>query len=281
MPQESNTQGYFFKTLFTSAALFAESIVLLSFLYNYSISGDFFTLDTRLLIYVSLLLLAICYTYALSVGSWNSWLQFVTVPLPISIANALIVIQINYLYAALVFFASYFFLSYDVFFATQIKEQLIKFNPRIILRFSTKGLLFNFAIMAGVLVFLSPVSVTHETFIDSVSDIAEQQTQTIISQSLNQSGVGENSQLGMLAGLGVANLDFKEIIQAQMRGFIEPYKHYITPIVSVLVIGTIQFLNSLVYLVFAGTISFVYGVAKKTGFLKVEYREVSQEVLVY
>lgn len=271
-----HTRGYFIKTIFFSVLLFVESLILVNMLSNYAGAKDYFTVDWQFIGIVAGILLSIAYTYALSIGSWDTWLQFVVVPLPISLANALIVARINYLYGLMAFFVSYLFISYDVFFATQLKEQLIKFNPKIILRFSTKGLLFTFALMAGLFVFLTPTSLEELNIINTAAKITETQLKTLIDNSFSGS-----MELTLLKNFGLLDYNYTELLAEQIRTFVEPYRDYVVPILSVLVITSVQFINAIVYIIFALTIDLIYFIAKKLNIIKVEYREVMQEILTF
>ena len=270
------SRSFYIKTICFSFALFVESLVLASYLFNFAVSKDYFTLDMNLIFTVAGLLLLIAYTYSLTVGAWDVWLQYVVVPLPICAANALLVARINYLYAIIVFFASYIFLSYDVFFASQLKQQLIKFNPRFILRFSTKGLLFFFALMGGLFIMLVPISPEELNIVDSMTDIANSQVQFVVG-----SVTGQSSELEMLQNLGLVNLDFRDMLRTQIDDMVTPYKDYFVPIVALVTIASIQFLNSMVYLVFAASIGLFFKIAKRLGILRSEFEEVTKENLTY
>ncbi len=272
------TRSYVLKAILFSFALFIETLIISSLLFNFAISKNYFSIDWNFVGLLTAVLLLICYTYALTVGAWDTWLQYIIVPLPISLGTALIVARINLAYGMIVFFTVYMFSAYDVYFATQLKEQLIKFNPKIILRFSTKGILLIFALISGLLIFISPVSPdeVNTSVVSFIADIADKQTKIILNNSMEQ-----NENLAILKRFGLVSLDFKTLFTNQISTVLEPYKHFILPIIAILVAGSIQFLNGLVYLLFAVTVDLVFMLAKRSGILKTEYRDVKQETLTY
>lgn len=271
-----HSKGFFIKTIVFSLALFVETLILGNFFFQFALAKNYFVLDWNFLGMVVGLLLVIAYTYALTVGAWDTWLQFVVVPMPISLANALLVARVDYKYAVLTFFVSYLLLSYDVFFASRIKEQLIKFNPKIMLRFSTKGVLFSFALVAGLFVFLIPVTPEELNIVEALSQTADQQVKLLLNSSF-----GTTAEYKLLQQFGLADASYADVIAVQLQQFIEPYREYLVPIVALLVVGTIHFLNSFVFILFALTIDFVFYFAKKTGVLHTDYQEVTQETLTF
>ncbi len=272
------TRSYVLKAILFSFALFVETIMASSLLFDFAIAKNYFAIDWNFIGLLTAALLLICYTYALTVGAWDTWVQYVIVPLPISLGTALIVARMNLAYGIIVFFTVYIFSAYDVYVATSLKEQLIRFNPKIVLRFSTKGLLLIFALISGLLIFISPVSPdeVNTNVVDFMAGIAEKQTKIILNNSMEQ-----NENLAILKRFGLVSLDFKTLFSNQISTVLEPYKHFILPVIALLVAGSVQFLNGPVYLLFAITVDLVFMLAKRTGILKTEFREVQQEILTY
>jgi hypothetical protein len=263
---------YLAKTLGISFLLFVESLLATHQLWNLTKELQIFDININSVIMLSITLLVICYTYALSVGAWNEWLQYVIVPLPIALGIVLIIAQINFIYALLAFLSTYVLITYDVFFSSKLKDQMIKFNPRIILRFSTKGLLFVFAIVGAVLILVSPVDSEQLNIPGNIAHISDQYLGRYVE---------EREDIQLLRSLGLIQFDFKDVVELQVRNFIEPYKSFVLPVIAFIIFSSIQTLNILIYLVFALTIDLLYYFAKKFGVLKIELRDVQQEVLSF
>lgn len=266
------TQSKNLKIIFLSLALLVESFVLTTILFQFAKSQDFFSPPLTTIAKISLMLLLISYTYALTIGGWSKYIQFIFVPLPILLGILAVLIQIDVTYAILFFIVAYLLLAYDIIFATNLKKQLLKFNPRLVLRFSTKGILFIFAVTASLLVLLNPISPNELNIAGTIAEIADKQVQTILGSGQNDFGVTTYS---------LFSLDIKDTVETEIDKFIVPYKQFVVPLIALLIFGSIQFINSLIYLIFSLTVGFLYVAAKKVGFLKQEFIQVEQEVLKF
>ena len=287
--------------------LTAESFFLTRFLLEYIKSEDYFTPPLKTLGIIVGLLLLVLYTYALTVGAWKKWEQFVVVPLPISLGIFAGLLLINSTYAVLVGAISYLFLSYDVYMASRIKNQLIKFNPIMVLRFSAKGILFMFALLAAVMVFLHAAEKREEFDIGSkIAEIAQTQVDKVMQPTLDQEGSpdrlidelegkgippnpelfsmlsglqeGSNSFIG---GLPTFNLDLKETVKKEVDNIIAPYKQFIPSLVALVVFALIRFLGGLAHLVFNITSPALFKIAQSLNLLHVEYKQVQKEELTF
>jgi len=297
----------------TSYYLKLASIVLLTFfqtyylswlISNYVVQGNFFTLDTQFSVIVVILMVLIAWTFAISVGSWERGLQYLIIPVPTALAMFLVMAQFNISYAILMTAVTAGLLIYDIWKSTRLSKLLVRFEPTIILKFSTNGLLFLFSILAGVLVMIDPGTVQElnigKQTADIVGETLDAAIQTQIKNTLNGAPQGYLDQLdpsvvNMLESFGLPTnlndpmytnpenlgIDTKEIVESQVNALIEPYKDFVKPIMALLLFGLFQFYAYLAYIIFSLTVNIIYWVAKKTNFLKTEVIQVDKEILKF
>lgn len=284
--------AYYIKTSILMVLLALESYFLTQILLNYVRSEDYFTPPIQTLGTIALALLVLIYTYALTVGAWKKWEQFVVVPLPISLGVFVGIFFLNPTHAVLVAAVAYILLSYDVYIATTIRDQLIKFNPVTILRFSTRGILFMFSLLAAVLVFLHSSEKNNEFELGSkIAEIAGNQLGSIMQPKLDPSklpsnlaneldgkGLPLNPELfglggmqgdtnSVIDGLPSFNLDLGNTVKTEVNNIIEPYKQFIPPLIALLVYAMVRFLGTFAHIAFNLTVPIVFGIAKKLSFL--------------
>ncbi len=266
---------YFGKTLALIALLTVESTILTKKLFEYVVAHDYFTPRIDIAITITLLLLLICYTYTLTVGAWGKWEQFFVVPFPISLGMFLGLFWFNSTYAILLAVTSYIIVSYEVFIATHMSKMLIYFEPRTILRFSTRGILVSYALLAAVLVFLQSVDAPTKFNISSlVNDVVQTQMQV--------STLPRNEALSVINNNLVAfDLDLQETVKREVDRVVEPYRHFIPPLIAVLVFAIVRFFGGIAHGIFNLTVPGVFWMAKKTGLFHVRYIDVKKEVLTF
>jgi len=246
----------------------------------------------------------IAWTFAISVGSWERGLQYLIIPVPTALAMFLVMAQFNISYAILMTAVTAGLLIYDIWKSTRLSKLLVRFEPTIILKFSTNGLLFLFSILAGVLVMIDPGTVQElnigKQTADIVGETLDAAIQTQIKNTLNGAPQGYLDQLdpsvvNMLESFGLPTnlndpmytnpenlgIDTKEIVESQVNALIEPYKDFVKPIMALLLFGLFQFYAYLAYIIFSLTVNIIYWVAKKTNFLKTEVIQVDKEILKF
>ncbi len=268
MPAKSTS--YYMKTAILSGALFIESLMLTAFLKKLAFTENYFDPSFSTILHTALLLLLIAYTYALTVGAWDKWEQYVIVPVPVCAGIFVIAISIDAAYALLLTLACFLILLYDIDFSAKLREQLIKFNPQIILRFSTKGLLFVFALVGAFLVVVSP-SAQNIDLTGGIADVVHGQVTNIVSR---ETGVSV-SDITQVVGEG----SIRTFVKSQLDALLDPYKEFFVIIVAFFTLGLIQLINGIIYALFSVTIGTVFALAKKVGFFRTETKQVDQEIL--
>jgi hypothetical protein len=299
--------AYYLKTFVLMLLLTAESFFLTKFLLDYIRSEDYFTPPLKTLGIIVGLLLLVLYTYALTVGAWKKWEHFIVVPLPISLGIFIGLLRINSTYAVLVGVIAYVFLSYDVFMANLVKSQLIKFSPILVLRFATKAILFMFALLTSVMVFLHAADKRQEFDISSkIAEIAQTQVDKVMQPEVDKTeapniliaklegkSIPPNPELfsmlsglqggssSFIGGLPTFNLDLKETVKKEVDNIIAPYKQFIPPLIALVVFALIRFIGGIANIIFNITVPLLFKFAKRVNLLHVEYVTVQKEELTF
>lgn len=300
------SKAFWIKSTILSLALIVESYFLTDLLIKYVESEMFFIPPWDLLTVISALMLLVLYTYSLTIGGWDKWEQYVLVPLPISIGIFFSILQKNAGYAALIALMAFLLLAYDTFFASNIKKELIYFKPRLILKFSTKGIIFMFSLLAGGLVFLHTAEkteminlgeklgeITQEQYEKIVQPKINEQAQMVLEKELEGKGLPVSpemfSMLGglsgdsstLIGGLPTINLDLRDTIEKEFNALMEPYKRFVPSLIALLVFALIRFVGGFVNLIFAYTVSFVFWFFRSVGFLHLTHVQVLKEEISF
>ena len=296
--------AYIAKVVTIAILMFVLTYILSAFILDFVIKGDYFAFDLRFTFWMIGLMVLVAWTFSVSVGAWDKGLQYLIIPIPAGIAVFLILSMQNIAYALATSLLIIAMLIYDIWKSTKISKLLIKFEPAIVLKFSTNGLLLLFAILAGVMV-MAHTGKTQDFNIgkqmaDLVGETIDAAIQTQIQNTLQGAPQGylENidpTMANMLTQFGLpANLsdpvytdpqnlgiDTKEIVETQVNTIIEPYKNFIKPIMAILLFALLRFYAYFAYLIFSVTVNGVYWIAKRTGFLKTEMVPVQKEILKF
>lgn len=290
------------KTIAISLLLGLETYLITKLLMSYVETKRYFAPPMAFLAELAALILVLLYTYFLSAGAWKTWEQYVIVPVPISIGIFLATFQLDMTYALLMFFISFLLLCYDVFLATRLRNEMITFRPRFILRFSTKGILFIFSLLAGVLVLIESTQASNEINLgEKVGDVVQSQYENFVEPEINENAqrvlVNELggkglpidpeifSKLGVLTGdsnsfvgeIPGINLDLRKTVENEFNSLIEPYKQFIPPLIALVVFALIRFVGTIVHGLFNLTIDIVMKLFVSIGFLKVYHVAVKKE----
>ena len=294
--------------------LFIEAFILTFLITQYVVAQNYFSMSWQLSLQTILLMLFLAYTYSLTIGAWDKTEQYFIVPLPISLAIFVAVLQYNFNYAVLGFILAFLLLTLDVYKATRIKNLLIKFDPKIILRLSTTGILFLFSVLGAVLVILHSASIQTEVNIgQKIAEIVETPLKNVVKGQLEssfqdqsmlipgfeldfsnidpsykplleQAGISDTSDLKDLAKTSTTEKIYEKInvgsiVENQVNKYIEPYKGLIKPLMAVLVFGVFQFYSAIAMLIFITTVDILFMLAKSTKFFNiVEYDVKKQEL---
>ena len=140
----------------------------------------------------------------------------------------------------------------------------------MIMRFSTRGMLFLFSILGGVLFILSANNINQLDIGKELGRILDQPIREIVREPT----IGN---VPLTSGI----INVKDIAENQLNELIEPYKHFVNPVMAILTFALFQFYASIAYLIYMLTIDWIYELAKKVKFMKVETLEVVQEQLTF
>jgi hypothetical protein len=299
-----HTPAYYIKTVTIVVLTFFQTYFLSWLILDYVSKGNFFTFDTAFALLVIFLMVLIAWTFSISVGAWGNGMQYLVVPVPTGMAMFMVLAPQNVTYALITAAVVVAMLMYDVWKSTKLSELLIKFEPTIILKFSTNGLLFLFSVLAGVMVMVN-TGKAHELNLgkqtaDLVGNTLNTAIQSQIKNTLQGAPQGylnqvDPSVVSMLEQFGLPTdlsdpaytdpqnlgIDTKEIVESQVNALIEPYKDFIKPIMALLLFGIFQFYAYIAYLIFSLTVNGIYWIAKKVSFLKTETIQVDKEILKF
>lgn len=259
------------------------------------------------MIFVVIFILLITITHALIAGAWDKWEQYVFGPLPISLGLFINVLPINSAYAMVIFILSYVMLCYEIILASQLKKQMLVFNPRLILKFTTRGIILVFSLSAAILVIVTAGKQPDLNIGNTVGEFVDQYFTKQLNSQLNsqmQQGLtpdqlerlsmfgldpsqfqfGEGAEetpyiLSNLPADAVPELSLKSTVAREVNKLIEPYRRFVNPIMAVLVFGLLQFLGTIAYLFYSLTIDLVFWLAKKTNLFIIDKVPAEKEVL--
>lgn len=302
-------KSYWIKWTITTLALVGETYWIIKLLTNFVSKGNFFTIDPIFSIQIIGIMLLTMYTMALTVGAWDKMWHILVTSILVSITIFLALLQYNATYAIILGIGSFLLLVWDTYRSFRLKNLIIKFDPIIILRYSSRGLLFIFSIMAGILIILDTTTVGEINVGQKVAEVAEVPLKNAVESQINSnvidSIVANNAgvtqlpadaeeqlrNLGItnLAGLGKdilipqdkVNTEVKTIIENQVNDMVQPYKNFVRPIIAILVYGMFQLYATVTYILFTLTVWPLFSIAKSSGLIKKELVMVEKEELTF
>ncbi|RJR27374.1 hypothetical protein C4561_02375 [candidate division WWE3 bacterium] len=307
--------GYYIKTLFLALIIFFVSYFLTKTISEPIKNQNYFSFSAEYAAKIILLMLVNLYVFSLTVGAWNKWEQYIIVSIPVSLAIFFAIFPISPAYAFILAFLSGTLISFDVYKSTRISQLMIRFDPKIILRLSTSGLLFVFSIVGGVLVILYSYVSPEFNIGKEISSIVEKPLKSIVETQLknnleqqliplNLTGKEEvNSSVeDLLKQFGleleaeeiksnvseteiteqiIQNLDIKSIVEKEINGFVGPYKNLVHPLLAVLMFALFQFYAAIALFLYIITVDGIFWLARKTGFFKSTQIDVKKEILKF
>ena len=307
--------AYYIKTFSLTLIIFVISYFLTRTIAEPIKNQDYFSFSAEYAAKIILLMLGNLYAFSLTVGAWNKWEQYLVVSIPVSIAIFFAIFSISPAYALILSFLAGVLLSLDVYKSTRISALMVRFDPKIILRLSTSGLLFVFSIVGGVLVILYSVVAPEFNIGREVSSLVEKPLRSIVETQLRnnleqqliplnltgkettnsnvedllkqfgleldveemQNSVNETEITEQI----VQNLDVKGIVEKEVNGFVGPYKNLVHPILAVLMFALFQFYAAIALFFYVITVDGVFWIARKTGFFKSTEIDVKKEILKF
>jgi len=247
-------------------------------------------------------------THALLVGAWNTWEQYFLGPIPVAMGLFLATYPINSAYAVVFLIFVIVFMSYEITLAAQLKSQLLVFNPRMVLKFVSKGLILVFSISSAILVVIHAGKEPSINIGNAVGEFVDehfsfQATKQLNSQYLKDLSPEEAERLSAfgldpslltnpkviegdptealkeLQNRGLEEISLKNAVAKEVNKLVEPYKRFLNPVIAILIFGLIQFLGTISYLFYSLFVGLIFQIAKKTGFFKIETVPAEKETL--
>ncbi len=291
------------KSISLATLLFIESFLLSASVLKFIESQKYFSPPLSFMISIIILFFLITTTNALLVGAWDKWEQYVLSPLPVCLGIFLVLFTVNSAYAVILILFVYLLMSYDVFLAAQLKRQLLVFNPRLVLKFSSKGIILSFSIMAAVMVMVSAGTQPDFDIGGSVGGFIDKYFTVRVNEQINQQLQGglSQDQIERLSAFGLdpsqftlveetdifhklpnivtPELSLKNTVTKEVNKLIEPYKKFVNPIMAIMIFGLVHFLGAAAFFIHTLFVDAIFWAAKKTKFHKIEKVPAEQEIL--
>ena len=279
--------------LLTEATLL--SIFLKEMIRNQSIL--FFTIES--FTFLCILSILIYIAQVLTVGAWEKWEHYILVPVPISLGLTIGLINSGFKYWFVVTIISYLLLMESVFFSNRFKKILLKFYPRLIFRNINRTTGFIFAILAGIYTYQNYTDLNSNLLKTRVGELVNRQYDEIAKPLIDQQVKELQGEQNLEEDLNVlkeqygidlsqylnngttaeTDTQIKENLVTQIMGWLEPYKQFIPPALSIIAFAFFHFIFGVAYFLFTLLIDVLIALAKKVKFLHVEQVDVKQEVL--
>src|SRR4030065_1595818 len=235
---------YYAKVSVLFLALFLESYFLSQVIFDFIKSQQFFTPVLNVYGIIVLLEMLLIITNALMIGAWGKWEQFVFTPVPIITGMLLVILPINKAYSIIFILLAYLLICYDMLLASQLKSQMLVFNPRLVLKFTSKAISLIFSLLSAILIilnaqnhpelnignkigeifdkyFMPKISYQIDTKVDEVT---KDQKQKLSAFGLDPGQVEIAEKSGLFSSVVNSQLSLKDTITEEVNGLIEPYK---------------------------------------------------------
>lgn len=270
-----------------------EAGTLTRVILNFVRTGEFFKPELNFALKVILIMIAGLYTYTLTIGAWKKWEQYLIVPLPFAIGIIVALFGPSPLYATIIGLVSALLIANEIHIATQLKNNLIKFKPYLVLRQSAKRITVVFSLIGAVLVLATPFHKENSTkLVDRVQQLLVTETSEFVDKNLsnpadvavilNTVGIEtDQTTLNLILG-NEGSLDFgatvEKTLTAELDKLLEPYQQFVAPLMAVIAYGVFQLLGFASLVIYYSTLGILFWMAKKTGFIKIANLPVVSEV---
>ncbi|OGC68719.1 hypothetical protein A2415_02075 [candidate division WWE3 bacterium RIFOXYC1_FULL_39_7] len=307
--------GYYAKLISLILIIFGSSLLLTLQIAEPIKSQNYFSFSLDYAAKIVLLMVVNLYAFSLTIGAWGKWEQYLIIPLPVSVAIFMVIYTVDIFYAVVLAVLAALFMAFDIQKSTRIRELLTKFDPKIILRLSTSGLLFIFSTIGGALVILYAFVAPEYNVGKEISSIVEKPLKSLVETQLRSNLEEQLVPLNMSGGQNldpevesllerfgldintadlsksmdsktitdnlIKNLDIKNIVEKEVNGFVSPYKNLVHPILAVLMFALFQFYAAISMFIYLVTIDGIFWLAKKSNFFKTEFEMVQKEILKF
>ncbi|HLB51937.1 hypothetical protein A3F07_02215 [candidate division WWE3 bacterium RIFCSPHIGHO2_12_FULL_38_15] len=292
---------HYVKTIFLFILLLLESSLLSVFLMEMIRNQNILFPSIESFTFVCILIIMIYIAQVLTIGAWEKWEHYLLVPIPVTLGITAGLINSGFKWWFVITILSLLLLAESVYLTDRFKKLLLKFHPRLIFRNINRTTGFVFAILAGIYTYQNYVDLNSALLKTRVSEFVDQQygdiAKPLIEQQLKELQGAQNlredinlinEQYGFdlspfLNSTTPTDTDnqIKANLVTQIMGWIEPYKQFIPPALSIITFAFFQFLFGISYFLFTLLIDGLIIGAKKINFLHVEEIEVKQEILKF
>ena len=259
------TTSWYIKTIIISLMLFLQTYILGMFMEQYIAKGNYLNITTGDMLVVKIVttLLLILITYSLSIGGWGKWEQYVSIAIPISMAMALILIKYNAFNGITTTLLISILIGYNLYKTNKLKQLLTRFEPKVILGPSSRGLLLAYSIFAVLILMLNNNNKVSDINIgEKVANVTEKPLRGI-------------------PNVQYLNLDTTSIVENQVNSMLIPYKSFFKPVMAVLVFVIFKFLGSISYWIYTFLIGPIFHIARRSGLIRIKKVTVEQEIPMF
>ncbi|MDC0449107.1 hypothetical protein OAL67_00700 [bacterium] len=287
--------AYYVKTAILMVLLFLEAFYLTTIITQFVAAQNYFGISLNFSLKIVGAMLALVYTFSLSIGAWKTWEQYVIITVPVLMAVSISLARYSLNYAIIVTILFGLILVLDIRKSTKISNLMTKFNPKLVLRLSARGILLIFSVLGGLLVILHSAHIEQEFNIgQKIAEMTKDPIKSVVNRQLEEQLQEQSPYLQTIESLGLGDaldqqsqsglplgidMDVGNIVEEQINTFIEPYKSFVQPLMAILVFALFHFYTTITLMVFTLTVDILFKVAKYTKFINVEQVEVIQEKL--
>lgn len=177
-------------------------------------SRGFLGLNLNFFLNLVVLLTLLSFVYTFSIGTWESKWHLAYIPLSIALGMFAIVAPYNLLAGIIVLFTACVLIFSDTYNSTKMKENLITFDPILIMKTSIRNILLIFSLLAAVIAMINTKGRSENAFANQITTMAETQIDSILSNKDFQTYIN-NLTLGMGNSLNLGPVE-KNIIEKNM-----------------------------------------------------------------
>jgi len=288
------------KRILLSLVLGIESYLVGTILKDLVQNQNYFSFSLNFTLKIVILLVLTLYTLALSVGTSDKWVYGAVFGAGIFLGVFFNLITYDTFYALLVALGSFLIILFGSHRSLKYKDNLVKVIPKLFLRFSARGILLIFGILAATIFLLESSGASNQINIGKmIAEITEKPVLDIVETQipeiqapLETYGIDESDPQvkSILESVGVSSLlsqnlfspesiNISGIIESAVNRFIEPYKRLFSPIMAVLIFAIFQFYAAIAYYVYFLTVNPIFSLLKRIGLIKTEKIQVEKEQL--
>ena len=289
------------KRVLLSLVLSIESYLVGNVLKDFIQNQNYFSFSLNFTLKIVVLLVLTLYTLSFSIGTSDKWEYGTVFGIGVFLGVFFNLITYDTFYALLIALGSFLIINLNSLRSLKYKNNLIKAIPKLSLRFSTKGMLLIFGVLASTIFLLESSGVTNQINVGkTIAEITEKPVLNIVEKQISQiqlplktQELNENDPKvkTVLESLGLPsflpqnllspeNINISGIIESAVNRFLEPYKKLFSPVMAILIFAIFQFYATIAYYVYFLTINPLFSLLKKIGLIKTEKIQIEKEKLI-